>query len=62
MAATKTPASATAPLVALDSFIGKLDGRPVRFVRGDTVAADHPAVVRWPGLFGPQRIRHEVKS
>ncbi len=51
-----TPAS----LVAVQSFVGDLDGRPVSFVRGEPVSPEHPAVRKWPAMFTPQTYRHDA--
>ena len=48
-----TKASTAAPLVALQSFVGRLGDADVIFNTGDQVAASNPAVKKWPHLFGP---------
>lgn len=48
-----TRAPSAAPLVALQSFVGRLGGADVTFKAGDQVAAGHPAAKKWPHLFGP---------
>lgn len=40
-----------------DSFIGALDGDEVEYIRGEVVAADDPAVRKWPGYFIPLVVR-----
>ena len=44
-------------LIVLQSFIGKLDGREVSFLVGETVDAGHKAAKKWPQFFGPPDVR-----
>lgn len=47
-------------LVAVQSFVGDLDGRRVAFVQGEPVSPENPAVRKWPAMFTPQVYRHDV--
>jgi hypothetical protein len=47
-----TKASTASPLVALDSFVGRLGKEDVVIREGERFAPDHPAVKKWPQLFG----------
>ena len=46
------------PVVALDTFDGGIDGDRFHFVEGDIMEADHPAVKKWPKLFGPLQVKY----
>ena len=46
------------PVVALDTFDGGIDGDRFHFVQGDIMEADHPAVKKWPKLFGPLQVKY----
>ena len=48
-----TKASTNAPLVALQSFTGRLGKDDVVVLAGTVFAPDDPAVKKWPHLFGP---------
>jgi hypothetical protein len=45
-------------MIVLESFTGRLDGRQVTYIKGEAVAANDPAVAKWPALFGPVPLRH----
>jgi hypothetical protein len=47
---------ASEPRVVLEGFIGSVDGEERAFRTGDLVAADDPAIAKWPQFFGPQVI------
>ena len=47
-----TKTSTASPLVALDSFVGRLGKEDVVILAGETFAPDHPAVKKWPRQFG----------
>lgn len=47
-------------LVVTQSFVGNLDGADVIFRAGDSIAATHPAVRKWPQMFGERTVVHEV--
>ena len=47
-----TKTSTASPLVALDSFVGRLGKDDVVIRVGETFAPDHPAVKKWPHMFG----------
>jgi hypothetical protein len=55
-------AKATGVLVALQSFQGEVDGESFAFRKDDPIEADHPAVAKWPELFGPIKFRFPVKA
>lgn len=44
-------------LVALQSFVGIIDGRSVTYVEGEPVRPGDPGVSRWPAMFGPLTFR-----
>ena len=44
-------------LVALESFVGGLDGRVVEVFKGDIATADSDAARRWPDKFGELTVR-----
>ena len=46
------------PVVALDTFDGGIDNDRFHFVEGDIMEADHPAVKKWPKLFGPLQVKY----
>lgn len=48
-----TKAASAAPLVALQSFVGRIGDADVIYRAGDSVDAGSPAVKKWPHLFGP---------
>ena len=50
--------TATAPLLALQSFTGRLGDADIVIRKGDSIDADHPAVKKWPKFFGPQATTH----
>ena len=50
-----TKASTASPLVALQSFVGRLGKDDVVILEGEPFAHDHPAVKKWPQFFGPIR-------
>lgn len=56
-----TKATSAAPLVALQSFVGRIGDADVIFKAGDSVAANSPAVKKWPHLFGPTTRDSEPK-
>lgn len=47
-------------LVVKQSFVGSVDGVDVIFRAGDSVAATHPAVKKWPHMFGERTVTHEA--
>ncbi len=47
-------------LRATTSFQGVLDGKVFTAHEGDLIDADHPAVKRWPNLFGPLIVVHRT--
>jgi hypothetical protein len=53
---------ASGSLVVLQSFIGKVGKEDVPFRAGETVDAAHPAVKKWPELFGPTPLDHGVEQ
>lgn len=62
MTTTKPTAAPAARvlLVAVESFDGGLDGAQFKGVRGQTrIWSDHPAAVKWPGMFAPITPTHE---
>ena len=48
-------------LVVLDSFVGEVGGEEIYFRRGELIERSHPAVKKWPSLFGPVAFVHPVK-
>lgn len=48
-------------LVALQSFVGKVDGQERVFREGDLVRKSDPAVKKWPDLFGQPRFHNEPR-
>ena len=46
-------ASTASPLVALQSFVGRVGTDDVVILQGEQIAPNHPAVKKWPHLFGP---------
>jgi hypothetical protein len=55
MAKSETPSGV---LVVLQSFVGKVGAADIFFRAGESIDANHPAVKKWPALFGPQILRH----
>ena len=53
----KTAADPSGLLVALVSFDGGLGDLVLRVHKGDLIEAGHPAVKKWPDLFGPVDVR-----
>jgi len=57
-------AKATEPrsnvVVAREAFVGEIRGEIFRVLKGDLFEADHPAVKKWPHLFGPVVFRFPV--
>jgi len=47
-------------LQAKTSFTATVDGARFDVHRGDLIDADHPAVEKWPGYFGPVLIQHRT--
>ncbi len=60
MAYKTAPAPTVVTYIAVQSFVGNLDGRAVSFIKGEPVSADNPAVTRWPSMFTPQEYRHDA--
>jgi hypothetical protein len=48
-------------VAAKSSFIGDVGGRAMDIRKGDLFEADHPAVAKWPALFGPVTLRFPVE-
>lgn len=48
-------------LIALESFVGTVDGEERMFRQGDLVRATDSAVKKWPKLFGPARYHNEPR-
>lgn len=46
-------------LAAVESFVGRLGDGQIRVRKGDLFTTDHPAVKKWPHLFGPV---HDIRS
>ena len=46
-------------LVALESFVGQVDGKERVFRTGDLVRVSDPAVKKWPKLFGQPRLYND---
>jgi hypothetical protein len=40
-----------------ESFVGTSDGEPVEYYKGEVIAADDPALKRWPESFVPLVVR-----
>jgi hypothetical protein len=49
-------------LVALQSFIGRVGKVEMVFRNGEVIAADHPAVKKWPQFFGHIVQHHEIEA
>ena len=49
-------------LVALESFVGEINGERLSFSKGDAVEADHPIVKQVPHLFGPLVFRYPIRD
>jgi len=49
-------------LVVLQSFVGNIDGADILFRAGDSIDATHEAVKKWPDLFAPPTLTHEVEQ
>lgn len=58
MARTAEPAL----VMALESFVGELGGRPVVVHRGDLADVDSPVVKKWPKAFGPVQVVHRATA
>ena len=48
-------------VVALQSFIGRIDGVDRPIGEGDTLRVSDPAVRKWPSMFAPHRVTHEAR-
>ena len=46
---------------ALDSFVGAVDGETLRITKGELFETNHPAVKKWPELFGPVTFPHPTR-
>ncbi len=46
-------------LIVKQSFVGSVNGADVIFREGDSVAANHPAVKKWPQMFAERTVTHE---
>lgn len=48
-------------VMAKESFVGKVGAIEMDVRKGDLIEADHPAVTKWPGMFGPVNLRFPVE-
>jgi hypothetical protein len=48
-------------VMAKQSFIGAVAGVELDIRAGDLFEVDHPAVTRWPDMFGPPKLRYPVE-
>lgn len=48
-------------LTANQSFVGNVNGQTLDVRKGDLFEADHPAVEKWPEMFGPVSLRFPVQ-
>jgi hypothetical protein len=54
--------SPPAVLIALESFVGEVDGERLTIFAGDAFEAEHPMVKQAPNLFGPLVFRYPIRN
>ena len=49
-------------LLARRSFVCEVDGKRLSFHTGDPIEAEHPAVAKYPDLFGPPIFHYRIEQ